>query len=91
MFRGERVRKGPRMGNASISGTEEEVAMKETKNIKAEGKPEVPQFRTSWEESTKTHTAGKRSKRLRTGRALEQATSVLLLVSDLVNNGQTGG
>ena len=44
MFRGERVSKGPRMGNASISGTEEAAAMQETKNIKAEGKPKCLSF-----------------------------------------------
>ena len=51
----------------------------------------MPQFHTSWEKRTETHTAGKRSKRLRAERPLEQATRVLVLISDLVNDGQTGG
>lgn len=76
------------MGNSSISGTEEEVAMKETKtNRKVKGKPEVPQFHTQWEESTKTHTVANRSKRLRTERPREQATKALVLIrKNLVNN-----
>ena len=34
MFRGQRVRRGARMGNDSISGTEEEAAVKETETQK---------------------------------------------------------